>query len=197
MVQHGAEKVAKRRQACDFCHANKRKCKDAGKGCLPCVKRGLPCSYGRLGVKEAASTSPGTVQQGTETHITDINDTVSEQQRTSAEIGLRLLMDAARLNPAPATLEATLKSAPPDVHDWFQSSYNTFFERFHHHWTVVHSGTADVERDAFHDAACIVLIGAWQQDRKNLKELIFDIHRLIVDHHIDDLVSTSLIYVSR
>lgn len=80
-------------------------------------------------------------------------------------------------------------NTPIEFRVWVSACCNSYFERFHLYWPVLHRHSFDEQGDPLIVSATVVLIGAWLQGPEATKPLILETHKILVDHLLEQMVS--------
>lgn len=197
--------------ACDACRKSKLRC-SGGKRCRNCAKRNAVCKYSRNVIaKEILGSNVDKVDDSLktsrdaaalETHAekttpnSDAEPTTSKAEQDISNLaGLRITRDY--LNAAQPDSILRQESWLPDTfRPWLSTCLKRYFGRFHERWPVIHAPIFNENAETALIVGTLAIIGSWQDSTSESKKLALEIHKLILQKVMEDMVRDNTITVA-
>jgi hypothetical protein len=105
--------------------------------------------------------------------------------------GIELILRGLTSSPPKSSIQAMEESEQwsDDMSAWVTACPKPYFERFHHHWPVLHAPVFDLESEPLIIAASVIVISLWLQGSKDMMDLVLNIHNVLMDKFFQEMVS--------
>ncbi|PHH70835.1 hypothetical protein CDD80_5702 [Ophiocordyceps camponoti-rufipedis] len=203
---------SRRGKACDTCHANKTRC-DGGLQCSLCSKRGVACTYGRRDAVMAATAAeagpagpddmtisgsdsppdasdPDTALSAFSPAFSFTPDTTSSRGSSTTWAALRSILGAVAARSSSGPTAPPPPSAVPKA--WLAACVETYLTTIHQRWPLLHGPTVDETTDNVALVASMVMMTAWLHCDRSFRQLLMEMHGLLVDQCFKQLTSDNL-----
>lgn len=162
MTVHDKGSELRREKACNACHANKTRC-DGGEQCSLCKKRKQTCVYGE---DNKPKTVPLMPLPGGKAGLPNLIQLVRKEDTS-------MLQD----------YEVSREDA------WIKDATDRYLGRFHQSWPVVHGPTVYNDPPPLGVMATIIMIGLWLKGDEDMCKTAEELHNLLMDKLLIELVS--------
>ncbi|RDA92457.1 hypothetical protein CP533_6437 [Ophiocordyceps camponoti-saundersi (nom. inval.)] len=192
-IHGGAAAVpdSRRGKACDTCHANKTKC-DGGLQCSLCSKRGVACTYGRRDTASdpVPSRFPAT---GSDESPAPRPDSPPEHPVVVALSSSATTWAALRSVLAAVATRSCVASSPGAVPKaWLAACVDSYLATIHQRWPLLHGPGVDGTTDDVALVASMVMMTAWLHCDRSFRQLLMEMHGLLVDQCFKQLAGDIL-----
>ncbi|PFH56271.1 hypothetical protein XA68_16792 [Ophiocordyceps unilateralis] len=206
---------SRRGKACDTCHANKTRC-DGGLQCSLCSKRGVACTYGRRDAVLAAAfesapnraptapddlpasgpdsppdtSEPETVLPGFPPAFFFVANAAGSRGTSTTWAALRSILGTVAARSGTASTTSPPPSAIPKA--WLAACVESYLATVHQRWPLLHGPSVDEMTDNVALIASMVMMTAWLHCDRSFRQLLMEMHGLLVDQCFKQLTSDNL-----